>query len=323
LMDGETIPLLFTADEACMPWSMLTTSDGRQTQLLHLKEIEAGGQASFQLGWIDSVQAPAGGTINGSFGCGDGAGRAVTLDWHLVSHRITTTEWSGEIHWQRPTSLEVPLSFEGDGARVYDIVIEGPLERIASTPVQQTLSNGSTISIEVSPNGLLVRGMLADGEVVLVDEAGIERRISLNTVAVEDEPEDAYSWFRQPVNAVTLLLLLLALTVLTSGERRRPSGGNESVRPADPHPLSYESLLGDSEVESFDRQHLQASFSTIADPFADSDPFPATSPSVPSLIDPPSESDRGVEPETAATAPATTQPRLMHDPSLAAFEDRE
>ncbi|MED6297923.1 MAG: hypothetical protein VX828_06450, partial [Candidatus Thermoplasmatota archaeon] len=70
-------------------------------------------------------------------------------------------------------TLDHVLSFDGAGYTTYDVVIEGPLSRIASTDVQQSLGPGSVIQLEINPNGLLSPGMLANGKVQLYDEFGL------------------------------------------------------------------------------------------------------------------------------------------------------
>ena len=268
LLSGETIPISITAKEACTPWTMLDSSDTREAQLRDLSEISAGSTKMFQLGWIDAVLAPASGTLTGTIGCGSGTGRDVVLSWHVVAHRITTTEWSGEIHWQNPTMLDIPLEYDGKGSRDYDIVIEGPLERIATTAVTQTLSNGTSVTIEVAPSGLLVQGMLADGELVIADDAGFKHRIQLSTIAVEEQPEDPYSWFRAPVNTVTVLLVLLALTILTGGSKKASRRERMLEQRAGEGSTAYQSILEREDFEAFDRQHIDGSYSHPNDPFA-------------------------------------------------------
>jgi hypothetical protein len=164
--------------------------------------------------------------------------------------------------------LDIPLEYDGQGSRNYDIVIEGPLERIATTAVAQTLSNGTSVTIEVDPAGLLVQGMLADGELVIADDAGFKHRIQLSTIAIEVQPDDPYSWFRNPINTVTVLLVLLALTILTGGSKKLSRKERMLEQRAGDGSTSYQSILDREDLEAFDRQYMDRSYSKPNDPFA-------------------------------------------------------
>jgi len=220
LMGEETIPITFHSVESCMPWIDLVSSDGRSVQLIGARELSS-DEETFNLEWLDPVEAPESGTLRGSIGCGNQSSVDIDASWHIVPHRLITETWVGEIHWQKQSEVTIPLAFEGNGSRRYQVVVEGPLERIATTTLDQRLGESSNITLIIDPSSLLSPGMLAEGEVVLVDEVGIERRISMTTTAVDDEPDDAFSWFREPANTITVLLVLLALTIGSSSDGRR------------------------------------------------------------------------------------------------------
>jgi hypothetical protein len=143
----------------------------------------------------------------------------------------------GEVDVTEIVNLEHVLSFDGSGYSSYDIVLEGPLDRIATTANQQSLGQGSVISLEIDPNGLLAPGMLVNGKVQLYDEFGLAGEFN---VSLQAEPPgnvgSAMMWLAEPANNIQLVSILMALWVISSGGKRKkkqPQEGMQVRRPGD------------------------------------------------------------------------------------------
>ncbi len=145
----------------------------------------------------------------------------------------------GQIDVTEVVTLEHVLSFDGSGYSTYDIVIEGPLDRIATTANQQSLGPGSVLALEINPNGLLSPGMLANGKVQLYDEFGLAGEFNVSLQA--EPPGDvgsALMWLAEPANNIQLVSVLMALWVVSSGgkkrgKEKRPDGEIQVHRPSD------------------------------------------------------------------------------------------
>ena len=67
------------------------------------------------------------------------------------------------------SEIKIPLTFEGNDSRIYQLEFVGPLERITTSSGKVTLSPGDELIITINPNGLLSPGMYARGNIVLHD----------------------------------------------------------------------------------------------------------------------------------------------------------
>ena len=119
------------------------------------------------------------GNLRGTIGCEGEALTDIDLDWFRVGHRLSTSQLEIVVAWDSPSTVQVTPEYEGDGERTYSIAVEGAAERIATAATQGTLSAGDSITLDINPAGLLEPGMLARGELVLLDSSGIEQRIPL------------------------------------------------------------------------------------------------------------------------------------------------
>ncbi len=237
ILGDENIPITYTAMQDCMPWSQLTSSDGRVVSLVGTRMLTTGETADFPLSFSQSATPGTTGFIEGTLGCGtQNPATDVKIEWSIVSNRLIPEIMEGEIDVTEIVSLEHVLSFDGSGATSYDVVIEGPLSRIATTADRQSLGPGSVITLEINPNGLLSPGMLANGKVQLYDEFGLAGEFN---VSLQAEPPGsvggALMWLAEPSNTVQLISALMALWIISSGPRkvrktpetipiRRPSG---------------------------------------------------------------------------------------------------
>ena len=226
LLGDENVPITFTAKQECMPWSQLTSSDGRVVSLIGARMLVAGEIADFPLAFSQSATPGTTGFIEGTLGCGtQNPATDIKLEWSIVSNRLIPELLEGEIDVTEVITLEHVLSFDGSGTTSYDVVIEGPLSRIATTNDRQSLGPGSVIALEINPNGLLSPGMLANGKVQLYDEFGLAGEFN---VTLQAEPPGSVGgvlmWLAEPSNNVQLISILMAFWVISSG----PRGGKKT-----------------------------------------------------------------------------------------------
>ena len=239
LLGHETIPISFTANQDCTPWSQLTSSDGRVISLVGERMLAAGESEAFSLAFSTAANSGTTGFIEGTLGCGPGDfGVDVTIGWSIVPNRLVSEKMEGQIDVTEVVTLEHVLSFEGQGDSTYDVVIEGPLARIATTTLQQSLGHGSVLSLDINPNGLLAPGMVANGKVQLYDQFGLAGEFN---VSLQAEPPgevgSALMWLAEPANNIQLVSILLALWVISSGnkrkEKREPNEDVQIRQPSD------------------------------------------------------------------------------------------
>ena len=221
LLGDENVPITFTAKQECMPWSQLTSSDGRVVSLIGARMLVAGETADFPLAFSQSATPGTTGFIEGTLGCGtQNPATDIILEWSIVSNRLIPELLEGEIDVTSVVTLEHVLSFDGSGTTSYDVVIEGPLSRIATTDYRQSLGPGSVLALEINPNGLLSPGMLANGKVQLYDEFGLAGEFN---VTLQAEPPGSVGgvlmWMAEPSNNVQLISILMAFWVISSGTR--------------------------------------------------------------------------------------------------------
>jgi hypothetical protein len=77
--------------------------------------------------------------------------------------------------------------------------------------------------ITINPEGLLVPGMIARGELVLVDDFGIELRIPITLEAKSSfNSNTALSWLSEPGNGLLMISIFLAISIFTGGKEKNP-----------------------------------------------------------------------------------------------------
>lgn len=140
----------------------------------------------------------------------------IKLGWKKIGNRILTESFEGKIHFEDRTQVELPIDYEGNSSRLYQIEYIGPLDRIIVSPSQVELSPGENLIIKVDPQDLLTPGMYARGFVVFHDEM-YEHRIE---VVLQSELIEGGTFFSEfldsPSNLISLALSLSGLWFILS-----------------------------------------------------------------------------------------------------------
>ena len=121
---------------------------------------------------------PSSGNIIGTLGCNSNL-REIDLKWHNVGNRIISEDFFLLVDSDKKNTFSIELDFEGEESRFYNLEIQGAASRIASLESSATISPGDDIEVHIDPEGLLVPGMIARGELVFVDNFGIELRVPI------------------------------------------------------------------------------------------------------------------------------------------------
>lgn len=176
------------------------------------------GEASFELLPASEVSASAG-YLRGTVGCEGEHQWDIDLDWYSIGHRLNSQRLTEIIDWDEDSRISLPTSCSGSGARTYSIAVEGALSRIATVRSQGELEACPIIVLDIEPAGLLTPGMVAEGELVFIDTFGLEQRVPVTLTAQSSFNGDSpLSWLVQPSNAIMIIMLLLAISVITGGK---------------------------------------------------------------------------------------------------------
>ena len=156
------------------------------------------------------------GTLQATFSCAQDDGTIQENDinilakWYKVNHKIDPISQSMDISSSSTSSVDLEVGINGTGQVIYEVIIDGPASRIATTESPISLSEGDVISLDIDPSGLLSPGMIARGEVVLHDGFGIETRIPF--VLESEGPLDAIpvvGWLSVPSNGLSVALAMI------------------------------------------------------------------------------------------------------------------
>ena len=159
------------------------------------------------------------GTLQATFSCAQDDGSIQENDinilakWYKVNHKIDPIPQSMDISSSSTSSVDLEVRINGTGQVIYEVIIDGPASRIATTESPISLSEGDVIRLDIDPSGLLSPGMIARGEVVLHDGFGIETRIPF--VLESEGPLDAIpviGWLSVPSNGLSVALAMILLS---------------------------------------------------------------------------------------------------------------
>ena len=171
---------------------------------------------------------PLSGNIIGTMGC-DSNFRQIDLRWHNVGHRIISDSFFLMIDHDKGNTYSILPEYEGDSSRFYNIDIQGAASRIATLEQSQNIIPGDEIEVSVNPDGLLLPGMIARGELVLVDNFGIELRIPVTFEAKSTLNSNViFSWLAEPGNGLFMISILLAISIISGGSSGKKNVSDES-----------------------------------------------------------------------------------------------
>lgn len=224
LLPEEKVTMEWTTSVGCTPEVDLFSSDGRTvTGLSDATPLSAGESSTRAILWDTVGSAGTSGRLIGNASCGDGAKVALDIDFFVIGLRLTSDTYNADIPYEGLSYIEVPLKFDGLGNREYEVRLDGPLERISATSGTQTLSDGSVVNLSVDPDGLLVPGMLASGQIILRDADGLEQSMTVILTAEQfEQGGEIVRFFSDPSNIILVMAGMLALSVLLgiSGEKK-------------------------------------------------------------------------------------------------------
>ena len=236
----EDIPI--TLDHARNCTSQLTSSDGRGVVL-----AERLDRLRFSSGGVPQSTV----VVTGTIACD---GTVVDLH-HTVQllNRVPTPEvYSGVVSPTTTTELSVPLSSRGAGEQRFEVHIDGPLGRVGSGPVDVVLSNESTYTLTINPNGLLTENMLISGELVLSNDAGSAWTYPFELKATDGD--SAWPVALTPGQVIAVACWLVALyAALSARQPTTPTVDNETAVPAAPSLPEVTSTAPTTTVDAWGR----------------------------------------------------------------------
>ena len=102
------------------------------------------------------------GLITGEISCSQGTSFDIRHEFEILGNIPIESNFEANINSVDSSVIEIPLEFEGGDSQMWLVGIDGPLSRVAETDVVQELEDGSVITLEISPSGLLSDGMIGD-----------------------------------------------------------------------------------------------------------------------------------------------------------------
>ena len=223
LLKNEDLLVSVNASTSCTLGENLISSDGRNVSIVENDPLSAGESVVRTLRWDSPGIVGGEARLTGEFTCGSSIAQQVSIDFHTIGLRLVKTEFNSDISSDDDGFVNVPLEFTGLGQQVWEVRLEGPVDRIATTAPTQNLGDGSKINLTLSPNGLLVPGMVARGEIVLRDSQGLEQSIEVILTAEKfEQGGELVRFFSDPGNLIITMSGLIALSVLL-GMRKRKS----------------------------------------------------------------------------------------------------
>jgi len=243
ILGAEPIIAQISADQACNllvdVHSSATSAEGGP-RVVEITE----GESSFTLLPASEVSASAG-YLRGTVGCEGEYQWDIDLDWYSIGHRLKDERLTEIIAWDEDSRISLPTSCSGSGSRTYTIAVEGALTRIATVHSQGEFEACPIIILDIEPAGLLTPGMVAEGELVFVDTFGLEQRIPVTLTAQSSFNGDSpLSWLMQPNNAIMIIMMLLAISVITGGKPRVKSNSSSQIQVTEPESDEPDADLG-------------------------------------------------------------------------------
>ena len=224
ILNGESIFVEVNTVSICDFYIDIFTHNGNN--ISRIVELPS-GKSTVRIMTIDDNFPPSGNII-GTLGC-DSNLREIDLQWHQVGHRIISDDFFLLVDSDKDNTISIIPDFEGQESRFYNLEIQGAASRIASLESSLAISPGDDIEILIEPEGLLVPGMIARGELVLVDNFGIELRIPITLEAKSTFNSNVlFSWFAEPGNGLLVISILLGFSIFTGGSNANRDDHSES-----------------------------------------------------------------------------------------------
>jgi M6 family metalloprotease-like protein len=162
------------------------------------------------------------GQITGTISCDTGTPIDVLHDFEIFGNVPIESSYSATIPVTDSSIIEIPIELYGNGSQVWLVGVDGALTRIAETENNQKLAEGSVITLDISPAGLLSNGMIIKGELILASDSGHRYVIEIELVA-RDSEESMFEEWTSPAKLIPIALALSTLWVIlgirsTSGQ---------------------------------------------------------------------------------------------------------
>ncbi len=180
----------------------LSSSDGRQITL-------EDGYIKFAKPGTKGVV----GLITGFITCDQGTPFDIRHEFHILGNIPREIKFKATIHSIESSKISIPLEFYGEDSQTWLIGIDGPLSRIAETEIVQELGDGSEITLDINPSGLLSDGMIIRGEIVIASDSGHNYHIEVELISDDEEKSDFDEW-TSPSKLVPVALGLSALWIV-------------------------------------------------------------------------------------------------------------
>lgn len=214
---NDNIPLKGNCDDMA---HNLTSSDGRGL-------IIEDEYIKFQTPGMKGVV----GLITGEISCSQGTSFDIRHEFEILGNIPIESNFEANINSVDSSLIEIPLEFEGGDSQMWLVGIDGPLSRVAETDVVQELEDGSIITLEISPSGLLSDGMIVRGEIILASDSGHNYHIDVKLISGNEE-ETTFDEWTSPAKLIPIALVLSALwVVLGINSSSREVATNEQETP--------------------------------------------------------------------------------------------
>ena len=100
-----------------------------------------------------------------------------TLGGILLNHKIIEKEYKFDVRSEGEQTIIIMPEIVGTGTMLYNAHIDGPASQVVQINDVISIDEDGSILLRLNPDELLRPGMLARGDVVLIDNNGIESRL--------------------------------------------------------------------------------------------------------------------------------------------------
>ena len=221
-LPGESFFFAMKSTEECQPLVSINSNDGRSIAIIDsTTEVKGDSWKQVELSFNRQVSAGNYGLLTGLISCGNSTWD-IAIPWSTHFNRVLPSLTQADVSTSKSTEVFIELEIEGEGSRTVELFVEGALSRVATIQESTVIQEGSTIILTVEPNGLLTPGMLARGEVIIVDELGKVERVDVEITGEGiTGTADVIRTFRDPASLTLIVCLLTALWVVLGIEKKQ------------------------------------------------------------------------------------------------------